>query len=102
MVKPENEAAGEQSGGQCADGSARVERVDVGIDEAVEGHGSRARGDHGNTDPRQGAQRRDAIGGDDRAGESKGECEEGMLPFDHFESDANVVKHATQHYLGSK
>ena len=89
----EDEAAGEQSGRQCADGGARIQRVDIGINEAVEGHGGRAGGDHGNTDPCEGAEGWNAVGGDDGAGEPEGESEKGMLPLDHVESYANVMEH---------
>ena len=88
----ENEAAGEQSGRQGADGGARIQRVDIGIDQAVEGHGGRARGDHGNADPAEGAQRGNSVGGDDGAGEPEGKREKGMLPLDHLKRDAGVVK----------
>ena len=97
--EPEDEAASEQAGGNCADRSARIECVDIGVNKAVESHGGRARRDHCYADPCQGAERRNSVGGDDGAGEAKGEREEGMLPFDHVESDANVVKYATQHLL---
>jgi hypothetical protein len=70
----------------------------AGINQAVESHGSRARRDHRYADPCQSAERRNSVGGDDSTGEAKGEREEGMLPFDHVESDAKVVKYATQHY----
>ncbi len=95
----ENELAGEQSGGQGADGGARIQRVDIGIHQAVEGHGGRARRDHGNTDPAEGAQRWNPVGGDDRAGESEGEREEGMLPLDHLKSYARVMKNAMKHVI---
>ena len=93
----DNEAAGQQSGGQGADRGARIQRVDVGIGKAVEGHGGRARGDHGYADPAEGAQGRNPVGGNHGAGESKGKREEGMLPLDHIESYANIMKRLAQH-----
>ena len=80
------------AGRQGADLGARVGRVDVGVDQPIERHGSRACGDQGDTDPQQHAHRRDALRGEHRSGEPEGEREEGVLPLDHLQRGADAAK----------
>ena len=80
------------SGGKSASAGTGVRGVDGGVGEAVEGHGGGASGQHGDDDPEKlmgGGKPRSSEHG---SAESEREREDGVLPLDHFECDAKVVK----------
>ena len=91
------ETAREQAGGQMAHAGARVAGVQIGIHQAVEGHGGGARGYHGHHDPGQlhGARARVKsllAEGQQGAGERERQSEDGMLELDHFERKAQALE----------
>ena len=79
-------------GGQNANERQPACVVSGGVGHAVEGHGSRAGRDHGDDDPSQLMRSGQASSGEHSARERKREREDGMLPFDHLERDAQVVE----------
>ena len=79
-------------GGQGARAGARVGGVDGGIGEAVEGHGGGAGGDHGDDDPKKLVSGGQAGSGEHGSAESERESEDGVLPLDHFERNAQVAQ----------
>ena len=80
------------AGGKSAGASAGIGGVDGGIGEAVEGHGGRAGREHGDDDPKKLMGGGKSGGGEHGSAEGEGERENGVLPFDHFERDAEVVE----------
>ena len=58
----------EPPGGELSRRRARVARVDLGVDEPVEGHRGAARAHHGHGDPEELRPGRQAVGGKERAG----------------------------------
>ena len=80
------------SGGKSAGAGARVGGVDGGVGEAIEGHGGGAGGEHGDDDPEKLMGGGKAGSGEHGPAESEGEGEDGVLPLNHFESDAEIVK----------
>jgi len=87
-----DEGGGKMSGGKSAGAGARVGGVEGGVGEAVEGHGGGAGGEHGDDDPEELMGGGKAGGGEHGAAESEGESEDGVLPLNHFERDAEIVK----------
>ena len=77
---------------KSAGASARIGGVDRSVGEAVESHGSGAGCEHGDDDPKKLMSAGKAGSGEHGPAESEGESEDGMLPLDHFERDAQVVK----------
>ena len=76
---------------------ARIARVDIGVQHAVERHGDRARRHHGQDDPgqlgpQQFARESGVAPGQQRSGEREGQGEHGVLELDHFERQANALK----------
>ena len=71
---------------------AGIGGVDGGVGEAIEGHGGGAGGEHGDDDPEELVSGGKAGGGEHGSAESEGESENGVLPLDHFEGDAQVVE----------
>ena len=80
------------SGGKSAGAGTRVGGVDGGVGEAIEGHGGGAGGEHGDDDPEKLMGGGEAGSGEHGSAESEGESEDGVLPLDHFESDAEVME----------
>jgi len=87
-----DEGGREMAGGQCAAASARIGRIDGGVGEAIEGHGGGAGGQHGDYDPEKLMRGGKSGGGEHGSAESEWESEDGVLPLDHFEGDAEVVE----------
>ena len=100
--KAKDEAAGQQSRGKGAGRGARIQRIDFCVHQAVERHGRRTRGNHRDADPAQGAQRGNSVGRQDRASEPEREREKRVLPLDHIERDADIVKDILGHRLNSR
>jgi len=82
----------QMAGGECASESAGIGSVNGRISEAIESHGGRAAREHGDHDPKELMGAGKAGGSQHGSAEGKRESEDGVLPFDHFESDAEVVK----------
>ena len=78
--------------GESAGASAGIGGVDGGVGEAIEGHGGGAGGEHGDDDPKKLMGGGKAGGGEHGSAEGEGEGEDGVLPLDHFEGDAEVVE----------
>jgi len=84
-------------GESCPAGSARV-RVRglaasmVASARRLEGHGGGAGGEHGDDDPKKLMRSGQSGGGEHGSAESERESEDGVLPLDHFEGDAQVVE----------
>ena len=92
------EARREQPGGDVAQPGARIAGVDVGVDEAVERHGGRARPDHRDHDPAQLAPQLSAAktavtDGQQRPGQRERQREDRVLELDHFERETNSFPH---------
>ncbi len=90
-----------------AEHGARIARVDIGVDEAVERHGRRARPDHRHHDPGDFAPeeiaRKTALADrQQRAGQRKGQREEGVLELDHFEREAESIPHSSGYFSSMK
>ena len=74
---------------------ARIARVDLGVHQAVERHGGRARAHHGHHDPEQfppiPAARVAALAkGQQRPGQGERQGENRVLELDHFERQAEA------------
>ena len=78
--------------GQGAGAGAGVSGVDGGVGEAVKSHGRGTSGEHGNDDPEKLMSGGKAGGGEHGSAESEWEREDGVLPLDHFQRGAEVVK----------
>src|ERR1022692_3525782 len=87
-----HERGRELSGGEGAGAGAGIGGVDGGVGEAIEGHGGGAGGEHGDDDPEELVSGGKAGGGEHGSAESEGESEDGVLPLDHFQGDAEVVE----------
>jgi hypothetical protein len=87
-----DEGGGKMSGRKGAGAGAKVGGVDGGVGEAIEGHGGGAGGEHGDDDPEKLMGGGKAGSGEHSATESERESEDGVLPLNHFESDAEIVK----------
>ncbi len=87
-----HEGGREISGGECTCAGAGIGGVDGSVGESVEGHGGGAGGDHGDDDPEKLMGCGKAGGGEHGSTESEWEREDGVLPLDHFESDAKVAE----------
>ena len=87
-----DECGRKMAGGKSAGASAGIGGVDGGVGEAIEGHGGGAGGDHGDDDPEKLMGGGKAGGGEHGSAESERESEDGVLPLDHFEGNAKVVK----------
>ena len=91
------EAGTEQAGGDVAGFGARVAGVDIGVEDAVEGHAGRAGADHGDDDPDElpgGAVDREAAvaPGQEGAGEGKWQRKDRVLELDHVERHAQALE----------
>src|SRR5271166_3310603 len=82
----------QMTGGKGAGESAGIGGVDGGIGEAIESHGGGAGREHGDYDPKKLVGGGKTGGGEHGSAEGKWESEDGVLPLDHLESDAEVVK----------
>jgi hypothetical protein len=94
--KARGELRREHPGGDGAYPGARIAGVDLGIDEAIEGHRRRARRHHGHHDPQQlppDPRRIEATltKGEERSSEGEREGEDRVLELDHFEREAKAV-----------
>jgi len=87
-----DECGRELSGGERASASAGIGGIDGGVGEAIEGHGGGAGGEHGDDDPKKLMRSGQSGGGEHGSAESERESEDGVLPLDHFEGDAQVVE----------
>ena len=92
MTKVVTKVGDEMAGGKSAGASAGIGGVDGGVGEAIEGHGGGAGGEHGDDDPEKLMGGGKAGGGEHGSAESERESEDGVLPLDHFERDAEIVK----------
>ncbi len=93
----DNDESGDEGGREMARGkragaSAGIGGVEGGVGEAIEGHGGGAGGEHGDDDPEKLMGGGKAGGGEHGSAKREGEREDGVLPLDHFEGDAKVVK----------
>ena len=87
-----DEGGREMAGGEGAGASAGIGGVDGGVGEAIEGHGGGAGGEHGDYDPEKLMGGGKARGGEHGSAKSERESEDGVLPLDHLESDAEAVE----------
>ncbi len=87
-----DEGGREMAGGESASAGTGIGGVESGIGEAVEGHGGGAGSEHGDYDPEKLMSRGQAGGGQHSSAEGERESEDGVLPLDHFEGDAEVVE----------
>lgn len=85
----EDKSRSEQPGGDSAGAGAGIGGVKRSVCPAIEGHGGRACGDHGDDDPERGVERGQAVGGEDGSGECEGERKDRVFPLDHFEGEAD-------------
>src|SRR5229473_1261933 len=90
------------SGGKGAGAGAGIGGVDRRVGEAVEGHGGGAGGEHGDGDPEKLMGGGKAGGGEHGSAESEGESEDGVLPLDHFKSDAEIVQEGHEEIVEQK
>ncbi len=92
-----DECGRKMSGGQGAGAGARVGGVNRGVGPAVKSHGGGPRSNHGNHDPDQLMNGRQSPGREHGAAEREWQREHGVLPLDHLQRHAQVVKdrHAT-------
>jgi hypothetical protein len=82
----------EMAGGKSAGAGAGIGGVDGGVGETIEGHGGGTGGQHGDYDPEKLMNGGKAGGGEHGSAESERESEDGVLPLDHLEGDAEVVE----------
>ena len=80
------------AGGQGTRGGARIGGVDGGVGQAVEGHSGGTGGDHGHDDPEQLMRAGETAGSEDSPAQSEREREDGMLPLDHLQRDAEAAE----------
>src|SRR5258708_29933821 len=80
------------SGGKGAGAGAGIGGVDGSVGKAIESHGSRARGDHGNDDPQQLTDGGNARGCEHGPAKREWESEDGVLPLDHVERHAQIAE----------
>ena len=80
------------SGGKCPGAGAGIGGVDARVGQAIEGHGGGAGADHGDDDPEKLMGGGKTGGGKHGPAEREGESEDGVLPLDHFERDAEIVE----------
>ena len=85
------EAGSERAGGKSARPGSRVGGVNRGIRQTIEGHGRRPGRDHGDNDPNQCVPAGKTIRRQHGSAQSERKHEDGVLPFDHLQSDAQVV-----------
>ena len=91
------EGHGERAGGQSAHFGAGIFLVVAQIDDAIDGHGRRTRGDHGHYNPENLPQRGPAVRGDasgkQGTDQRERQREDGVLKLDHLEHGANAAGH---------
>ena len=87
-----NERGREISSGNSAGTGTRIGGIDGSVGEPVESHGRGAGGKHRDDDPYKLMRTREARSGEHGSAESERESEDGVLPLDHFEDDAEVVE----------
>jgi hypothetical protein len=81
--------------------SAGITGVEIGVEDAVEGHGDGARGDHGDYDPEDAPAKTlngksHVAPGEQRAGERERKREDRMLELDHFERQPDSPEEGAQ------
>ena len=81
------------AGGERAGASTGIGGVDRSVGEAIEGHGGGTGCQHGDYDPEELMGGGKAGSGEHGSAESEREGEDGVLPLDHFQSNAKVVKY---------
>ena len=87
-----DESGREVAGGKSAAASAGIGGVDGSVGESIEGHGGGAGGEHGDDDPEKLMDGGQARSGEQGSAERERKRKDRMLPLDHFEGDAKVVK----------
>jgi hypothetical protein len=87
-----HEGGREMAGRKRTGARARIGGVQGSVREAIESHGGTAGGDHSDHDPQQLMEGRKARGGEHSSAKSEWESEDGVLPLDHLEGDAEIVK----------
>ena len=87
-----NERGREISRGNSASAGTRIGGIDGRVGEPVESHCRGAGGEHRNDDPYKLMRTRKAGSGEHGSAESERESEDGVLPLDHFERNAQVAQ----------
>jgi len=90
--KCSDEGGRKMAGGESAGAGARVGGVYGHVGKAVEGHGGGPSREHGNDDPEKLMRCGKAGSGEHGSAEREWESEDGVLPLDHLERDAEVVE----------
>ena len=81
------------TGRQGARAGAGIGCIDCGIRPAVKSHGSGSRSDHCDNDPEKLVKWGPTAGSEHRSTQRKRKREDGVLPLDHLQRDAQVVQH---------
>ena len=89
-----HESGSEMTGGQGARARAGISCIDRGIGQAIKCHRCGTCGNHGHDDPDELVSAGETPGGEHGPAQGEREGKNGVLPFNHLERHAEIVKNA--------